>query len=241
MEKDETIHLIIDGIRRIVTHYGLWFAEVIHQIGIEKAIEIENIAGNNSFKIQINRLAKTFGFEIDENGIPLFLKNKSEEELENILKNIAANWLANDGVWFQAVEKEFGMNDAKRCNDSCWTKYSPYEAMRIKKILNLPKNAGIEGLKKALQFRMYSYINKQSIEEIKENKIIFKMNDCRVQSARKRKGLPDYPCKTAGLVEYTYFAWTIDNRIKTKCIACPPDNHPDEYYCAWEFYLDKNQ
>ncbi len=241
MEKDETIHLIIDGIRRIVTHYGLWFAEVIHQIGIEKAIEIENIAGNNSFKIQINRLAKTFGFEIDENGIPLFLKNKSEEELENILKNIAANWLANDGVWFQAVEKEFGMNDAKRCNDSCWTKYSPYEAMRIKKILNLPKNAGIEGLKKALQFRMYSYINKQSIEEIKKNKIIFKMNDCRVQSARKRKGLPDYPCKTAGLVEYTYFAWTIDNRIKTKCIACPPDNHPDEYYCAWEFYLDKNQ
>jgi hypothetical protein len=238
MNKDETIKLILDGVRRIIGHYGLWFSEVVHQLGIEKALEIENTAGDNSFKIQINRLAKTFGFKIDENGVPDFLKNKSEDELKSILKNIAINWLANDGVWFQAVENSFGMNDAKRCNDSCWTKYSPYEAIRIKKILNLPEKAGIKGLKKALQFRMYSFINKQSIEDVNENKIIFKMNDCRVQSARKRKGLEDYPCKSAGLVEYAYFAWTIDLRIKTKCIACPPDTHPEEYYCAWEFYID---
>ena len=87
---------------------------------------------------------------------------------------------------------------------------------------------------------MYSFINKQSIEVVNENKIIFKMNDCRVQSARKRKGLDDYPCKSAGLVEYSYFASMIDSRIKTKCIACPPDAHPEEYYCAWEFSIEED-
>ena len=237
MSKDLTIKLIMDGVRRIIAHYGLWFAEVEHQIGLNNCLEIEDEAGNKSISIQLQRLAKTFGFEM-EDGIPKFLKEKTEEELTDILEKIAVNWLANDGVWFQAVERKFGMNDAKRCNDSCWTRFSPYEAFRIKKLLDLPEDAGIEGLKKALEYRMYSFINKQSIETVNEKKIIFKMNDCRVQSARKRKGLEDYPCKSAGLVEYAYFAHTIDKRIKTKCICCPPDTHPEDYYCAWEFYIE---
>ena len=44
--------------------------------------------------------------------------------------------------------------------------------------------------------------------------------------------------KSVGLVEYAEFAKTIDPRIKTICIACPPDKHPDEYYCAWKFYIN---
>ncbi len=63
------------------------------------------------------------------------------------------------------------------------------------------------------------------------------MNECRVQSARKRKGLDDYPCKSAGLVEYAYFARSIDDRIQTECIGCPPDPHPEDWYCAWRFTL----
>jgi hypothetical protein len=63
------------------------------------------------------------------------------------------------------------------------------------------------------------------------------MLDCRVQSARKRKGLPDFPCKPVGLVEYEWFAKTIDPRIETRCIYCPPDKHPEDVWCAWEFEL----
>lgn len=56
------------------------------------------------------------------------------------------------------------------------------------------------------------------------------MNDCCVQSARKRHRLPDFPCKSVGFVEYSEFTKTIDSRIKINYIACSPDNHPDEYY-----------
>ena len=99
------------------------------------------------------------------------------------------------------------------------------------------EKAGLEGLKKALQYRLYAYINKQSFTEETENSFVFKMNECRVQVARKRKGLDDYPCKSGGLVECTSFAEAIDARIKTECIACPPDPHPDDYFCAWRFTL----
>ena len=70
---------------------------------------------------------------------------------------------------------------------------------------------GLEGLKQALEYRFYTFVNKQSISEETETSFIFRMNDCRVQSARKRKGLDDYPCKSAGIVEYTTFAETIDS------------------------------
>ena len=35
------------------------------------------------------------------------------------------------------------------------------------------------------------------------------------------------------------FTKIIDPRIKTNCICCPPDPHPKEYYCAWEFILEE--
>jgi hypothetical protein len=63
------------------------------------------------------------------------------------------------------------------------------------------------------------------------------MHDCRVQSARQRKGLPDFPCKPVGLVEYATFAETIDPRIETRCLTCPPDAHPADHHCGWEFRL----
>jgi hypothetical protein len=50
-------------------------------------------------------------------------------------------------------------------------------------------------------------------------------------------GLPDFPCKSVGIVEYSGFARTIDGRIETTCLSCPPDRKPDEAWCVWEFRL----
>lgn len=130
------------------------------------------------------------------------------------------------------------MADAKRCNESCWAWFSPFEAWSIKRILGMPEQSGLEGLKKALEFRLYAGISTQTIIDEGSNSIVFQMNECRVQSTRKRKGLDDYHCKSSGTVEHTRFASAIDSRIKTECVACPPDNHPDEWYCAWRFSIE---
>lgn len=193
-------------------------------------------AWTKSRDLQLKRLGKVLDFELDD-GIPEPLLTLPEEKLDQLKESVAVNWLANDGIWFQAVEFSKGMLDAKRINDSCWAQFSPFEAMSIKRMLGLEEHPGLEGLKKALQFRLYAAINKQSFAEETENSFFFRMNECRVQVARKRKGLDDYPCKSGGLIEYTSFASTIDSRITTECIACPPDPHPEEYYCAWKFSI----
>ena len=78
-------------------------------------------------------------------------------------------------------------------------------------------------------------MNEQEITNVSENSLTFTMKTCRVQDARKRKGLPDFPCKPVGLVEYGNFAKTIDPRIETRCITCPPERTDDSCWCSWEF------
>jgi len=237
LTKADKAKLILDFFHRTMMHHAIWFAEVQHQMGREKAYKALDTAWQKSYAIQMKRLGKILGFE-NEDGVPAPILDLPEEKLDELLNGSAVNWLANDGVWFQSVEFEYGMNDAKRCNDSAWAHFSPLEAWSIKRILGLPEQAGLEGLKKSLNFRLYAYINKQSFAEETENSFVFRMNECRVQVARKRKGLDDYPCKSGGLVEYTSFAEAIDKRIKTECICCPPDEHPEDYYCAWKFTIE---
>jgi hypothetical protein len=80
-------------------------------------------------------------------------------------------------------------------------------------------------------------INKQEIVEEKSDSFVFRMIDCRVQASRRLKGLEDYPCKSIGIIEYRTFAGTIDSRIQTECIGCPPDPPQPGWYCAWKFSL----
>lgn len=236
LDKRLKTKLIVDMLTRSVVHYSLWFTEIRHQMGMDKALEVLEKATGKSIAIGLKRFSDVLGFELEE-GLPKVLMEMEEDKTDALIGAVAKNWLVNDGVWFQSVEFEYGMNDAKRCNDSCWAQFSPYEAFAIKKFLKLEDLCGLEGLKKALNFRMYSFINKQSIVDETPQSFVFQMNDCRVQSARKRKKLDDYPCKSAGLVEYAYFARAMDERIKTECIGCPPDDHPEEWFCAWRFSI----
>jgi len=165
------------------------------------------------------------------------LENLSREDLLKLLKVYAKNWLAHDGSWFLSVEKLYDLNTAIKLDEMAWGLFAEIEANRIKKEFNLPENGGLTALKKAFGYRLYAAINKQKIEQPDEKTLIFKMINCRVQEARKRKGLPLFPCKSVGIIEFSTFARTIDSRIKTRVIACPPDE-AEGFYCAWEFTIE---
>jgi len=167
------------------------------------------------------------------------LEGLTEEELMDYIEDLSKNWLAIDGTWFQAVEKEFGLEKAIELDAAQWKRFTVIEAKRIMRRFNIPEKGGISALIEALKYRVYANINVQETVEISENRCVFRMNDCRVQYARKRRNLPDFPCKPVGIIEYEDFAKTIDPRIKTKCICCPPDSHPENYYCAWEFTIEE--
>lgn len=236
LSKEDLLKLFTDFMHRILVHYALWFTEVRHQMGMPQALAMLDTAFKKSLGVQMKRLGETLGFKVID-GLPAALAALDKTVLLDLIDTTAKNWLANDGIWFQAVEFSRGMNDAKRCNDSCWGHFSPFEAFCIKRLLGLGEMPGLDGLARALNFRVYARLNTQSTFFEDDRSLVFRMNVCRVQAARKAKGLADYPCKSAGLVEYAYFARSIDSRIETECIGCPPDDHPADWFCAWRFKI----
>ena len=164
------------------------------------------------------------------------IENLSKEDLLKLLDIYSKNWLAMDGVWFQSVENKFGMDEAMEHDENVWRAFTVIEANRIKNFLQLPQNSGIAGLAKALRYRMYANINK---DEIITNgtTLIYRTLDCRVQNARARKGMQFHPCKSVGIVEYTFFAKTIDERFECEAISCYPDITDDSCSCSWKFTL----
>ncbi len=163
----------------------------------------------------------------------------SRDDLLKLLDIYAKNWLAHDGSWFLALEERFGMETAIEMDAKSWERFSPAEARRIMQTFGIEEGGGLEALNKALGYRLYAHLNEQASTWTDDGALEFRMVECRVQSTRRRKGLPDFPCKSVGIVEYTQFAQTVDPRIETECVACPPDQ-ADGAYCIWRFRLKED-
>jgi len=220
----------LENIRLMAVHYGLWFSESVHQFGLDAALHAESRAGDLTRDMVLKRLSNASN--------PF--ANLSKDQLETFLDIFSKLWLGMDGVWFQAVESLEGMDAAKRVNDTCWARFAPLEAVRIKAMLNLTEQGGLVVLEEALKWRMNNRVNEVAVVR-EANSLTFRVLTCRVQAARRRKGLQDYPCKSAGLTEYRGFARHVDSRIRTECLACPPDDLAPDEFCSWRFTLENDQ
>jgi len=137
------------------------------------------------------------------------------------------------------VEKRTGMDQAMILDAEAWQRFAEAEARRILDTFDFPSEGGLETLERALNHRMYAFINEQHAEWSGDGReLTFVMDRCRVQETRRRKGLPDFPCRPVGEVEFSVFARTVDPRIQVTCRHCPPDA-PAGTYCAWSFRLEE--
>jgi len=161
-------------------------------------------------------------------------KTLSHENLLKLAEVFAKNWLAHDGCWFLAAEEKYNLDIAIDLDTRSWKRFAAAEARRIKSTFRLSESGGLKALDDSFSYRLYSMINKQETEWLDQDTLIFRMLECRVQKARRRKNLPDFPCKPVGIVEFSTFAKTIDERISTECIQCPPDD-TGNIYCVWKF------
>ncbi|MFN7992440.1 MAG: DUF6125 family protein [Bryobacteraceae bacterium] len=165
-------------------------------------------------------------------------ESMSREELLRALEMFAKNWLAHDGCWFLAAEERFGMDLAIELDALSWRRFASVEARRIVSTFGIPANGGLPALANALAMRLYSMVNAQRVEFSDDGRTLrFFMEECRVQQARERRGLPVFPCRSVGEVEFQTFAKAVDSRIRTACLHCPP-NCAEGQYCGWEFTVE---
>jgi hypothetical protein len=161
-----------------------------------------------------------------------------QEDVLKALTDAAKNWLAMDGLWFQAVEQACGMDTALALDREVWEQFAVIEARRIMERFALPEKGGLDALEIAFNNRLVSLLNKLEILRPDKNTLIVTTKTCRVQAARTRKGMAQFPCRSVGMVEFPLFARTIDARIMTTCLSCPPETLPGTPYCSWKFTLE---
>ncbi|MCK9592159.1 MAG: DUF6125 family protein [Methanoregula sp.] len=160
------------------------------------------------------------------------------DDCKDELTDAAKNWIAMDGLWFQAVEQNYGMDAAIALDREVWEQFAVIEAGRIKERLAQPENGGLDALEIAFKNRLVAHLNTLEILRPDKKTLIVTIKTCRVQVARTRKGMAPFPCRSVGMVEFPVFARTIDARITTTCLSCPPDNLPGTLYCSWRFTLE---
>lgn len=236
LSKDQLLKLTGIFFGYVFVHYGIWFTETVRKEGLERAVDLEPGVLDAYFPAAMKRLAPHLGIKMNGN-IPEALINKNKEDLVTLIGDLAKTWVAGDGLWFQAVEGCSGMNAAKQINDTCWSRFAHLEAHKILTFLGAEAGGGLQALEQALRFRVYSTINAHLLSWNSDGSLLFTITECRVQSSRRRKNMDDYPCKSAGLVEYGQFALGVDKRIQIDCVRCPPDVLNPGEFCSWRFTI----
>ena len=97
----ELARRVVEAVRQIGVHYGLWFAEAAHQFGPEAAVAMESKAGDAFLPLLAKRVERALGLDT-----PLTdsLAALGSDRLHDLLKALSVSWLAADGVWFRTVE-----------------------------------------------------------------------------------------------------------------------------------------
>lgn len=164
------------------------------------------------------------------------LESLTREELLELIEVMSKNLLTLDGYWFLSIEKRYGQSVAVDIDREAWEQFGTSEARRIKNFLKISEGT-LEDLARALNFTSIAPVSAISVET-KGDRVVLSIKNCRPQTARIKSGKGVFPCKPVGLAHLSAFAKVINPRFRVRCLICPPDAHPDNLWCSWEFYLE---
>ena len=169
------------------------------------------------------------------NDVKLLSELPKEKIHEYIFMQLRNLWAA-DGLYFLNIEKRYGTEIATQIDADVWAVMGKIEARKLKEFLGITK-ADLPSMMQALQFSTWALDLEEKEIIIQENCASIRNTCCRVQNARKRKGLKEFGCKPVRIKFLQAFAKEFNPDIVVKCIICPPDKHPDTLWCQWEFTL----
>jgi hypothetical protein len=156
---------------------------------------------------------------------------------EKLAKVFSRSIYTMDGLWFLAVERKYGFDAALELDVAVWERIGPIQARRMLNNFAVKEDNPIHTLVRALQVDSVLLVFAPEVAVLADNKAIIRCTDCPPQKARVRDGKGEFPCKQVGIAFFKSYAETIDPRIKLTCLLCPPDAHPSEYWCEWQFEI----
>lgn len=164
------------------------------------------------------------------------LSKMGKDELEGYANFLLWQYRLVDALWFLAVEDKFGLDAAVNLNEEIWGKIATMAARDIKKRFCI-RGRGLSDIIEALSYFPWAIITGYKIVKKTENRAVLFVPSCPPQEARLRHGRAEFPCKKMHSAALANFAKVINEKVKLKCHFAPPDPHPEDIWCEWEFQL----
>ena len=142
-----------------------------------------------------------------------------------------------DGLYYIYIEEKYDTESATEIDRKVWELMGKIEARRIKELFEI-KGSDIPSMMKALSYSAWSLDLEDKEIIVEGKKAIIRNIKCRVQNTRLKKGLGEFGCKPVRFGFLKAFAKEFNPEIVVNCIVCPPDKHPDNLWCQWEFTLN---
>jgi len=159
-----------------------------------------------------------------------------EKSLDYFFLQIRNLWRV-DGLYFLGIEEKFGTEAATEIDAGVWQIMAKIEAKSLRRMFQVSENTDISTIMNLLQKSSWALDQPFKTVEISDNTAVLTIDRCRTQEARLRKGLGEFPCKRVRFGYLKNFAKTLNPNVEVNCIVCPPDKHPPDLWCRWEFKL----
>jgi hypothetical protein len=142
-----------------------------------------------------------------------------------------------DGLYFLGIEKKFGTEVATEIDAQVWESMAAIEAKGLQRMFNVGENPDVATIVGLLRKSSWALDQPFKTIEIGNERATLGIDRCRTQEARLGKGLCEFPCKKVRFGYLKNFAKTLNPKVEVNCLVCPPDKHPENSWCKWEFTL----
>ena len=142
-----------------------------------------------------------------------------------------------DGLYFLGIEKRFGTDAATDIDTGVWENMATIEAKILQKMFKVDENPNVPTIMDLLHKSSWALDQPFKIVQVNNNRATLCIDRCRTQETRVSKGLCEFPCKKVRFGYLKNFAKTLNPKAEVNCLVCPPDKHPEDLWCKWEFTL----
>jgi hypothetical protein len=142
-----------------------------------------------------------------------------------------------DGLYFLGIEKKFGTEAATETDADVWEVMAQIEAKNLQKMFNIGENPDVPTIISLLRKSSWALDQPFKTIEVSDKRATLGVDRCRTQETRLSKGLGEFPCKKVRFGYLKNFAKTLNPKVEVNCVVCPPDRHPKNLWCKWEFTI----